>query len=473
MNSASLLVETKKEYTIQLVNILTPLIFEGFQSIYNYALDISKKDDTLMIFQGLLRRVPKWNKDMIEKEVIRIKTQSHCAEWFDDLIRAVVRSNILILSNKITDQYALDYCKNLDIDKFIHKCYVQCSREIFNSPYLFFDKLKPIEIKRNQRDCCVLIKESIREAIRKMLPLKYILQNYLQHPVQVDIDLNHQPEEYNNPMSDAHSNMMHGMVRADIHGAPMMQPMERPQSPFNVPCPGSLERPLSPFNMQGPLSPLSMQIPIHSAKPQEPVHKPEEKELPPFHANTPSIVSIHEPKPASVHSQRAVDMPQGPRHSVDMPQGPLDMPQGPPDMPTLPIKTPEKALERGERNPLFSLGITSDNENTPFDKLAQLAKSSHHSAQRPNDIKIVLEDKTDKKKKDNTRPNQIKITVNRSNDGKQLLTPEEDDDDEKTVAASDFKDDANFEAVFSNAGIGGTNELEKPAKKDFFTSYRH
>lgn len=28
------IVETKNEYTIQLVNILTPLLYEGFESIY-------------------------------------------------------------------------------------------------------------------------------------------------------------------------------------------------------------------------------------------------------------------------------------------------------------------------------------------------------------------------------------------------------------------------------------------------------
>ena len=37
------LVETKNEYTIQLINILSPHIFEGFESIYLESKKIIKK----------------------------------------------------------------------------------------------------------------------------------------------------------------------------------------------------------------------------------------------------------------------------------------------------------------------------------------------------------------------------------------------------------------------------------------------
>ena len=38
------LVETKNEYTIQLINILSLHIFEGFESIYNESKKIIKKE---------------------------------------------------------------------------------------------------------------------------------------------------------------------------------------------------------------------------------------------------------------------------------------------------------------------------------------------------------------------------------------------------------------------------------------------
>ena len=39
------LVETKNEYTIQLINILSPHIYEGFESIYNESKKIIKKGE--------------------------------------------------------------------------------------------------------------------------------------------------------------------------------------------------------------------------------------------------------------------------------------------------------------------------------------------------------------------------------------------------------------------------------------------
>jgi hypothetical protein len=53
-------IETKSEYTIQLVNVLTPLIYEGIQSIYTEALKLSNEsNNVLKVFQSFLKRIPK------------------------------------------------------------------------------------------------------------------------------------------------------------------------------------------------------------------------------------------------------------------------------------------------------------------------------------------------------------------------------------------------------------------------------
>ena len=43
------LVETKNEYTIQLINILTPHLYEGFDSIYTESKKIIKKGEEKII----------------------------------------------------------------------------------------------------------------------------------------------------------------------------------------------------------------------------------------------------------------------------------------------------------------------------------------------------------------------------------------------------------------------------------------
>ena len=62
----TLLVELKNEYTSQIVNILSPLIFQGIQSIYAEAQAIVKvngdRNNTLKIFQSCLKSISDWNQ---------------------------------------------------------------------------------------------------------------------------------------------------------------------------------------------------------------------------------------------------------------------------------------------------------------------------------------------------------------------------------------------------------------------------
>ena len=69
----------------------------------------------------------------------------------------------------------ISFYKSIKTQDFIHLVYIECAREIWNNPYLMYHQYPPIELKRNQRDTINLIKESIKEAIRKLLPLKALL----------------------------------------------------------------------------------------------------------------------------------------------------------------------------------------------------------------------------------------------------------------------------------------------------------
>ena len=94
---SNFLVETKNEYTIQLLNIISPLIFEGIQAIYKEAQHIATEDDMLKVFQTFLKRIPKWNQILIEKETDRIINNSQSFNWLNDLIRATLKANLVIL----------------------------------------------------------------------------------------------------------------------------------------------------------------------------------------------------------------------------------------------------------------------------------------------------------------------------------------------------------------------------------------
>lgn len=186
--SINVLVDAKTEYTKQLTNILTPLIFEGFTSLYEEAVQF--KDETqdpryeeyseLQIFQDYLRKIPKWNQDLIDDETKRIITKSKC-EWLEDLLAAVFISNAKILSviriKNPTHQMKLKIPK---LRNFIHKCYVECSREIYQNVYLFDnEEVSTVEKQKNVRDVMNIIRDGIVESVRKLLPVQEIIKTYL------------------------------------------------------------------------------------------------------------------------------------------------------------------------------------------------------------------------------------------------------------------------------------------------------
>ena len=212
------LVETKNEYTTHLINILNPLIFEGILSIYKEAQEIAGQDNVLKIFQTFLKRIPKWNQTIIEKETNRIINSSQSYGWLGDLIKATLKANLVVLmyNPTVKSQTKLDnsFYKNINVNDFIHKVYIECAREIWNNPYLLYHNYPPIEIKRNQRDCMNIIKDCIKEAIRKLLPVKHILQIYLGE----DMELNNieDNDNFEKVMSDAEEKNLTKLIQKDL-----------------------------------------------------------------------------------------------------------------------------------------------------------------------------------------------------------------------------------------------------------------
>lgn len=210
------LVETKNEYTTHLINIITPLIFEGLQSIYKEATTLSKDNDILKIFQSMLKRIPKWNTSMIQNETNRILNSTHSLGWLNDLIKATIKANIIVLMYNPTmkEQVKVDpkHYQDIKTDDFIHLVYIECAREFWNNPYLMYHNYPPIDIKRNQRDCLNIIKDCTREALRKLLPVHHILQIYLGEDVNIDKTNDH----FEKAITEAEEQNLEKMVKKDL-----------------------------------------------------------------------------------------------------------------------------------------------------------------------------------------------------------------------------------------------------------------
>lgn len=207
--SINIYLEAKNEYTKRLTTSLVPLVFEGINSLYDDACKF--KDETrdpryddyseLQIFQDYLKKIPKWNNDLIDQECDRILQRSKC-KYLDELLWAVIFSNIKVLSvirsknprNEIDHEY-------IALKDFIHKCYKECARELYSSDVvILFDKesVSILERSKNVRDIKKIIEKGILESISESLPYKQIIRTYIGK-----IPADHE-EDTENSMSNPH-----------------------------------------------------------------------------------------------------------------------------------------------------------------------------------------------------------------------------------------------------------------------------
>ena len=98
----AILVDAKFEYTKQLINILKNNLFRGIKKIYSdakeYSIEHDETDRVLKKFQFYLSEIPKWNQEIILKEVSEILEKSKC-DWLEELITAVFVSHTRILTS--------------------------------------------------------------------------------------------------------------------------------------------------------------------------------------------------------------------------------------------------------------------------------------------------------------------------------------------------------------------------------------
>lgn len=189
--NVNVLSEAKNEYSSRLVTILTPLVIEGIRSIFNEACQLCQDNDEeekyLMTFQNFLSRVPKWNTTIIEEEKNRILQSSGCG-YLDDLITCVHITQLKILTSIRVSQKQ----KKIDIDipkldTFIHKCYIQFARKLYQNVYLFEKDLVPLNIQKNNREIELICQECILQVTRDSMPVEKILRAYIDKTVDEEV----------------------------------------------------------------------------------------------------------------------------------------------------------------------------------------------------------------------------------------------------------------------------------------------
>ena len=184
--------DIKNIYTNQLVSILTPCMFDSIKNVYNRACDIVKDNNKMTIeyaFKVCLKDLFKLSSTSIINEVNKIKQISNSASYFDNLIRSVIKSHIVLMSYNVSkeDCPLCDMRKyNIDINRFIHECYIELGNQIFNDPKIFILTLKDGELLNDVSGTIKcgnkfdkLVKKCISKVIFDFVPVNEILTEYL------------------------------------------------------------------------------------------------------------------------------------------------------------------------------------------------------------------------------------------------------------------------------------------------------
>lgn len=189
--SLSNLYESKNEWSARLVTILTPLITQGLNSIFDESCKLCKENNEeskyLMTFQNLLSRVPKWNDAILEKEFARIKEKSNCS-YLGDLLSCVhiIQLKILTCVRAGKEQKKID----IDIPKFttfIHKVYTNAARRIYTNIYLYEQNISPLQRQKYNREIEVIVQEAIISTIRENMPIEELLKAYIDEHIEEDV----------------------------------------------------------------------------------------------------------------------------------------------------------------------------------------------------------------------------------------------------------------------------------------------
>ena len=175
--------ESRNEWCGRLVSIFTPLIQEGFQSIFDESwkmcIDNDEAGKYLMTFQNLLSRVPKWNSVIVEEERQRIIERSGC-NYLEDLITCVhiIQLKVLTCIRVGNKQKKIDISIP-KLDHFIHKVYVHVARKLYMNVYLYEKNLTALQKQKNMRELELLIQECILITIRESVPTEEIIKAYM------------------------------------------------------------------------------------------------------------------------------------------------------------------------------------------------------------------------------------------------------------------------------------------------------
>ena len=189
--TSNVLNDSKNEWSILLINYITPHIVDGFRSIFNEAVRVCEENDEiekyLMTYQNLLARIPKWNQQMIATEHERIIKLCNCS-YLEDILTCVHIIQLKVLScvrvGNETKKVKIDIP---EFSAFLHNVYTNIARKLYSSIYLFEIDVPPLEQQKRNREFELMVQTCIMNTIRDKIPVETILRQFIDETQEVEV----------------------------------------------------------------------------------------------------------------------------------------------------------------------------------------------------------------------------------------------------------------------------------------------
>lgn len=179
METVSTYSEARNEYLKQLYTWITPSMIQFYRGLWADALRTGGNQRVMVVFQERCAEVPKWNQDVIDVHVGKLLDTCRC-DYLEELMSAVfIAHTKVLISVRISTRQKKLQITLPKLDNFLHRIFSECARSFWKAPYLFLEDAKPIEMQKNLLQAEALCNDAIGSAVRSLLPIKNILNEYL------------------------------------------------------------------------------------------------------------------------------------------------------------------------------------------------------------------------------------------------------------------------------------------------------
>lgn len=178
--------EARSEYTKQLATFIVPSLVGWFQQLWQR--NAPQRQQAMYLFQTECEEIPRWNQDRIHDEVRVLLERTGC-DYMEELVTAVFIAHTKVLTAVRLSTHQKKLAITVPkLDHFIHRVFREAARSFWKAPFLFADAGSVVDRQKNVLQIEALASEAITTAVRGLLPVKQILQDYLEGGDDEELD---------------------------------------------------------------------------------------------------------------------------------------------------------------------------------------------------------------------------------------------------------------------------------------------